>query len=134
LSEWLLLLEAWWMLLIFYLALGWLSYDRLTIPAPLVNKKCAASFDDLVFAQRLQRLVGSASRLHLLSMTCLVQALSLRWMLSRRGIPAQLRLGVQKKLIGIHAHAWVELMEEPLGEENITERFHVLEPLERSHR
>jgi hypothetical protein len=61
-------------------------------------------------------------------MTCLPRALTLRRMLSRHAIPAQLRIGANKTSTGIIAHAWVELDGEAIGEpEDIAESFKVLQ-------
>lgn len=113
LSDWLSLLEAWAALTVYWLSLHWTSYERLS----------AASFSDLpvrvsalTTARRLHRMVGLAARLHLLSMTCLVQSLSLRWMLKRRGIPSELRIGAATVAGIVHAHAWLELDGEKVGE------------------
>lgn len=46
---------------------------------------------------------------------CLEQSLALYVLLRRRGVPAELRLGVQ--VHPFHAHAWVELDGEPLNED-----------------
>jgi hypothetical protein len=128
LPEWLALVEAWWILLGFYLALWWVSYDRLaTTPRPILNEIPDES-SVLVFAQRLQRVVGMAARLHLLPIACLVKALTLRFMLGRRGIEAQLRIGANKAATGLRAHAWVEIQGQPIGEsEDLTERFKVMD-------
>ncbi|HEV2147948.1 MAG TPA: lasso peptide biosynthesis B2 protein [Longimicrobiaceae bacterium] len=45
---------------------------------------------------------------------CLEQSLALYILLRRRGVPAELRLGVQ--VYPFHAHAWVELHGEPVNE------------------
>lgn len=45
---------------------------------------------------------------------CLEQSLALYLLLRRRGVPAELRLGVQP--YPFHAHAWVELNGAPLNE------------------
>jgi hypothetical protein len=128
LPEWLALVEAWWILLGFYLALCWVSYDRLaTTPRPILNK-IAGESNVLVLAQRLQRVVGMAARLHLLPMVCLVKALTLRFMLSRRGIDAQLLIGANKTSTGLRAHAWVEIQGQPIGEtEDLADRFKVID-------
>jgi len=69
-------------------------------------------------------LVYLASRLHLLPMMCLTRACTLQWMLSRRGIPSRLRIGMNRSQVGIHAHAWVEMMGQAIGEaEDIGEQF-----------
>jgi hypothetical protein len=131
LREWWILVEAWWVLFGFYLVLRWLSYDRLKTLLRLNYAEKADPARVLAIAQRLQKLVYLASRLHLLSMTCLPRAFTIRWMLGRRGIPAQLRIGMNKTSTGIHAHAWVEIDGQPIGEsEDITERFKILGSME----
>ena len=134
LGEWLTLAEAWWVLFGFYLALRWLSFDRLKT---LIRPNSAEKADPvrvLAIAQQLHKLVYLASRLHLLSMTCLPRAFTLRWMLGRRDIPAQLRIGISKTATGILAHAWVDVEGETIGEsEDIPERFKILDTLESKH-
>ena len=131
-GDWLGLLEAWSTLLGFYLALRLLSFDRLEAFTRLAEEKGAVPAETLAWAWRRQRLVSVAARLHLLSMTCLPRALALRWMASRRGIPAQLRIGINKSSKGVLAHAWVDIQGEMVGEpEDIAERFEILHPVER---
>ena len=133
LSEWLVMVEAWWALLAYWLAFHWASYERLnelSSSNPNVMIVASSSVDA---AERLHRLVGMASRLHLVGMTCLVKASTLRWMLERRKIPAQLRIGANKEAAGIKAHAWVEIQGRIIGEgEEITKKFQVLTPSERT--
>ena len=130
-SDWLLLAESWWLLMIFSLLVRRVSYRRLETSTPLITRKYSAVAQPLAFAQRLQWLVGLASRLHLLPMTCLPKALTLRWMLVGRNIPARLSIGVTKSVVGINAHAWVEVMGQAIGEsEDIDERFRVLRPVQ----
>jgi hypothetical protein len=127
LSDWLVLAEAWWLLLFFYLALRWTSYEHLIIPDHPILEKSSDPPHALFFAQQLQRLVGFASRLHLIPMTCLVKSLTLQKILYRRNIPAQVCIGVNKTLAEIHAHAWVEVKGDAVGElGDISERFKVL--------
>jgi hypothetical protein len=45
---------------------------------------------------------------------CLEQSLALTWLLRRRGVPAELRIGVQPR--PFYAHAWVEVGGAPLNE------------------
>jgi len=54
------------------------------------------------------RLVGTAARHGLWTATCLRQSLVVWFLLRRRGIPAELRIGVRKTAAGLDAHAWVE--------------------------
>jgi hypothetical protein len=129
LSDWLILAEAWRLLLLFYLALRWVSYERIMPPACPTLESAPDSPAALVVAQRLQRLVGFASRLHAAPMTCLVKALALQKMLSGRDIPAQVRIGIHKTPAEIHAHAWVEIKGEAVGEsQEVAAKFRILNP------
>jgi hypothetical protein len=118
-SDWLTLVEAWWGLLGYYLVLRKISYERLQS----AHGMSEGSANSLPTAQRLHRLVVLASRLHVLPMTCLVQALTLRRMLGRRGVPSRLVIGAGKTPLGIHAHAWVEVQGQSIGEQKVAERF-----------
>lgn len=56
---------------------------------------------------------------------CLEQSLALYVLLRRRGVPAELRLGVQ--VYPFYAHAWVELHGQPVNEDVETvEKFRAL--------
>ena len=59
-------------------------------------------------AHRIARLVGIAANHGPYRATCLRQSLALWWLLRRRGIPAELRIGVRKDGGELQAHAWVE--------------------------
>jgi hypothetical protein len=134
-ADWFSLLEAWWSLAYFYFALRLTSMERLSSgwsPFTFLQdsrreevspRNADNASEKLASARKLHRLVGWAARLHLLPMACLVQALALRWMLRRRGIVSQVKIGVQlsetrllKKTRGIHAHAWLEMDGEKVGE------------------
>lgn len=126
LSDWLVLNEAWVTLLFFRIALYRMSYQRLTSGITLATSRATEPLHAGEAAQRIQRLTRFAARLHFPAMTCLPQALALRWMSNRRGIPAQAHIGVRKD-INFHAHAWVEVKGELVGEpENISARFSIL--------
>ena len=59
--------------------------------------------------------------------TCLVQALGGWWMFKARGIPAQVRIGVDKNDLGFSAHAWLVIGETVvLGGADSAARFVVL--------
>lgn len=60
-------------------------------------------------AKLTARMVASASREGLVHGNCLERSLTLWWLLRRRRIPAQLRIGVRKHANQFQAHAWVEL-------------------------
>jgi hypothetical protein len=72
--------------------------------------------DSHATAQRLGRLVNIASRHGPYSATCLRQSLALWWLLRRRGVTAELRIGVGKEEEQILAHAWVELHGNPIND------------------
>jgi hypothetical protein len=134
LSNWLALFEAWWILFYFYLVLPWVSYERIITPVLLSPETACDLSIALPVAQMLQRLVGYASRLHLVTMTCLIKSITLQKMLYRRNIPAQVYIGVNKTLAEIHAHAWVEVNGVAIGEaENVAENFKVLKSVGRIH-
>lgn len=60
-------------------------------------------------AQSLAEIVTRANtRYALRRETCLPESTALWWMLRRRGLPAELRLGVRTTLGHFEAHAWVE--------------------------
>jgi len=40
--------------------------------------------------------------------TCLTRSLVLQWVLARRGIGTELKVGVRMEVDGLHAHAWLE--------------------------
>jgi hypothetical protein len=127
LSEWFLMIQAWWLLLGFYLALRRVNFTRLKQWLPRASQKK----DPLILPARLKQLVDMSARLHVLTMTCLVKSLTLRWMLISRGQPSSLRIGVMKTPAGMQAHAWIELNNIPLGEaQDIAERFKIMESVE----
>lgn len=58
---------------------------------------------------------SSAQRLSFRS-SCLEKSLVLCWLLQRRGIEAELRIGARKEKGNFEAHAWVELRGEVLND------------------
>lgn len=79
-------------------------------------------------SESVARLVAVAARHHLWPMTCLRRALVIDRLLARRGIPAELRIGVRKGEEGFRAHAWIECGGRPLFEpEAVEERYSSLE-------
>jgi len=67
------------------------------------------SAESQAVAMRLGQLVSIASRHGPYAATCLRQSLALSWLLRRRGLPAEVRVGVGKNDGRVLAHAWVEL-------------------------
>lgn len=60
-------------------------------------------------AQRAARLVAVAAAEGPYHANCLERSLILWWLLERRGVACQLRIGVRKQADRLEAHAWVEL-------------------------
>ena len=56
----------------------------------------------------IARMEAAAARHLPFQPNCLEQSLALWWLLRRRGIPADLRIGVRKDAANFEAHAWVE--------------------------
>jgi hypothetical protein len=67
-------------------------------------------------ARRIARLVAIAASRGAYRANCLRQSLALRWLLKRRGIDTELRIGVRKEGNALRAHAWVEHEGSPVGQ------------------
>lgn len=80
------------------------SLDRQTTTSPGSNAKLTA------------RMVRAAVHHGMGHPTCLEESLALWWLLGRRGIASQLRIGIKKQSPKFEAHAWVELGGAPLNE------------------
>jgi len=102
-----LLISAIYRLLVIRISLWALPLQRLIKPLPDCGG--AATSDYELSAKQTAWAIETASR-HLPGVgNCLVQALACRTMLTRRGCPARLRLGVGRDKEGrFRAHAWVE--------------------------
>ncbi|MBE0625932.1 MAG: lasso peptide biosynthesis B2 protein [Burkholderiales bacterium] len=56
--------------------------------------------------------------------TCLTRSLLLGWLLHRRGVPSELRIGVRLDEGRLEAHAWVECDGKPINDaEDVAARF-----------
>ena len=66
--------------------------------------------------QALGELVNIAARHTLGSRTCLTRSLLLGWLLRRRGVQSQLRIGVRVTQGALDAHAWVECEGVPVND------------------
>lgn len=60
-------------------------------------------------AERLAQVVALAGRRGVITATCLRQAILVHWLLRRRGLAPDLKLGVRRAADALDAHAWVEL-------------------------
>lgn len=66
--------------------------------------------------QRLGALINSAAHHALGPANCLTRSLYLWWLLQRKGIPSQLRIGVRLTESKLEAHAWVEYAGIPIND------------------
>jgi hypothetical protein len=60
-------------------------------------------------AELIARMEAAAARNVFFRTNCLEQSLVLWWLLRRRGISAELRIGARKEFERFEAHAWVEV-------------------------
>ncbi|MDG4550418.1 MAG: lasso peptide biosynthesis B2 protein [Candidatus Contendobacter sp.] len=106
------LLQAWLMLHGVALALRWAGFQRVCGWLEHGASGGGETLEDedqvLIKAQALVRLVGGAAAWSLCRPTCLHRSLTLWWLLRRRGIACELRIGVRKEEGRFEAHAWVE--------------------------
>jgi hypothetical protein len=69
-------------------------------------------------------LVNRAARYAPGPVTCLTRSLLLRWLLRRRGLASDLRIGVQLTQGRLDAHAWVEYEGQPINDTpDVSRRF-----------
>lgn len=87
--------------------------DRLS---PSGTRQAKATEEGMAYALDLGRLTKIAGRYVPANGTCLRQSLLVWWLLRRRGLPADLRIGVSKGEV-FAAHAWVELDGLPVNDE-----------------
>jgi hypothetical protein len=113
------LLQALALLPLTALALRWLGLRRWQtllarwVPAdgPAAEshrREGEAPAEPALAAQALARLVEAAGRYGLCRGTCLQRSLVLWWLLRRRGLDGELRIGVRRVGGRLAAHAWVE--------------------------
>ena len=79
---------------------------------PMKERRSKA--DPLREARRTAELVNAAARRGLYDATCLRR--SLWWMLRRRGIDSQLRIGARMEGENFSAHAWVEYQDKVIND------------------
>ncbi len=92
----------------------WLQRDN-----PPIGSK--VSLDDIV---RIATLVNIAARQAPVPATCLTRSLLLGWVLRRRGVANQLRIGVRLTQGALDAHAWVEYAGIPINDRpDVGEQF-----------
>jgi hypothetical protein len=80
--------------------------------------------------QSIGKLVNTAAHQSPFPATCLTRSFLLAWLLARRGIPSQLRIGVQLTQGAFAAHAWVECQGIPVNDKpDIASQFHAFDTL-----
>lgn len=79
------------------------------------------SFEEIA---RIAALVNMAASQAWMPATCLTRSLLLGWMLRRRGVASQLRIGVRINQGILDAHAWVEYAGTPVNDrKDVGEQF-----------
>ncbi len=74
--------------------------------------------------------VNRAATLVRIPANCLPRSLLLGWLLRRRGVASQLRIGVKMNNGSLTAHAWVEYAGIPINDQpNVGEQFAAFQPL-----
>jgi hypothetical protein len=73
--------------------------------------------DPLAVVRSAVRLQSIVNRTTHSGGTCLVRSLTLRGILKRRGLDAQLRIGVRKSAAAMEGHAWLEISGAPINED-----------------
>jgi hypothetical protein len=91
--------------------------DLLVRFAPLANSTAALDPSLLPQALHIARLASASARHLFFRTNCLEQAITLSFLLRRRGIAADLHFGARKQSAHLEAHAWVAYLGTPLNED-----------------
>ncbi len=104
------LAQAWGLFLFVDLALRILPFKRiLAFCQPLPpGRRNGSTAERSPSASRVVWLVEIAGRYAPVNATCLKKALILSWLLERRGIQTELRIGVARRDGTLIAHAWLD--------------------------
>ncbi len=115
--------SAWWLLLGFWVALRIQPFKKTQSFAdvPMGTPTEATDLEALAWCVR------AAGGTHLVPIKCLERSLALQRILRKRGVPAELQIGVEKNGTALAGHAWLEIDGEPIGEpEGIDQKFAAL--------
>lgn len=82
------------------------------------NDSSSKRTSDLKSVGEISRLAAATARHLPIPTSCLEQSLVLCWLLKRRGISADLRIGARKEADRFEAHAWVEVAGRAIDEGN----------------
>lgn len=125
-DERLVLVQAWAWLFVAHVALHLVSFRRVLSVAERVVGQRPGSLRHLS-SERLAQLVEIAGRHAPMRTTCLTEALALSWILRRRGLAGELRIGVARHDGALVAHAWLEASDGPIGELSDVEPYAALQ-------
>jgi hypothetical protein len=115
--------QAWFLLLFIDLSLRVFSFRKVYngLSGAHHSRKLANEEQIDAAIRGYSAAVARAARHHLYPMTCLRRSLVLKWLLSRRGIQTELRIGVRREAENLDAHAWLEYRDTPIGETTLPE-------------
>jgi len=122
------LMEALLLLPLVRLALGLVGFRRcqqlLNCLVPGSVLPAGSSTQILEKSRLVARMVRAAGVYGPFRATCLPESLVLWWMLKRRRVPVEVRIGVRKDDQRLEAHAWVELYGTVLNDsDDVHQRF-----------
>ncbi|NLW49906.1 MAG: lasso peptide biosynthesis B2 protein [Candidatus Brocadiaceae bacterium] len=97
---------------------------RAATGTPPDTRHAASAAGAMVSAVEAARMVAVAARWCPFRAACLLQSIVLQHLLRRRGIETELCVGAYKHAGRLEAHAWVELMGQPVNQpEGVRRRF-----------
>ena len=127
-ADWRLFLQAWLLLPAIDLGLRLLPFK--TLQARLAAWSAVdhpPPADPPAVIRQVTAAVDRAIRNHPFPFTCLRRSLALQFLLARRGLCADLRIGVSRASSSLQAHAWLEYAGRPISQpEAVEERYAVL--------
>lgn len=85
----------------------WKSALAIMMPRERLNRPVTS--DELEYAGEAARMITAAAREGIFRGKCLEKSMVLWFLLCRKRIPAELRIGVRQAAKGLEAHAWVEV-------------------------
>jgi hypothetical protein len=99
-------------------------YRGLARLTPMADGSAPTEVNACLRASRIGTLVQIASRHGPVRGSCLVQSMTVWWLLRRQQIPAELRIGVRKRRERLEAHAWAEFRGVILNDDaDVAERY-----------
>ena len=107
-QDWILLVQAWSLLLVIDIALRMLSFRKVQGWIRSPDQPGVSTIKAEKVIQRSSGFVDLAARHHLYPMTCLRRSLTLQWLLSRAGLYTTLQFGVRRENGNLQAHAWLD--------------------------